>query len=70
MQLRTAEVGKELKISGLQGSERYRLRLMELGFFPGTLLRVIRKNDAAIYLRVGSSRLILDHTMAECVIVW
>lgn len=61
-------VGQPARLHAVGGQGSYRRRLMELGFVPGTVIRLIRRVDIGdvLEVEVRSSRMSLRITEARC----
>jgi ferrous iron transport protein A len=59
--LRDLGAGQSARLTQIGGERAFRRRLMEMGFLPGTLVRVVRRVDIAdlVEIEVRGSRISL-----------
>jgi len=59
--------GQSLRLAEIGGERTFRRRLMELGFLPGTLVRLVRRVDIGglVELEVRGSHIGLRHSEAS-----
>jgi ferrous iron transport protein A len=69
MTLSQAAVGEEALIKKIGGQEEQRLFLENLGFVPGSRVRVVNKNGGNIIVNVRESRVALGSEMAVRIVV-
>ncbi len=67
MPLDSLPIGTEARIVEVGGARPFRRRLMEMGFLPGTLVRLVRKNavGGVIEVEVRRSRVSLRFAEAR-----
>jgi len=63
--LTQAPIGCLLKLESIEGGQKFRRRLVELGLTPGIVLRVLQDSGGPMILAVRDSRLALGRGMAE-----
>lgn len=61
--------GIDVKIEEIQGSESIGLRLREMGFINGSIVKMIKNDVGPLILGVGGSRIILSRGMASKIVV-
>ena len=69
MPLSVAEHGKNFEIKRINGKDQTRRFLETLGFVEGSLVRVISKMGGNLIVSVKDSRIAIDKTMANRVMV-
>jgi ferrous iron transport protein A len=62
-------VGEETLIKKIGGQEEQRLFLENLGFVPGSRVRVVNKNGGSIIVNIRESRVALGSEMAVRIVV-
>lgn len=61
MVLRDCQPGHEVTLRGLVAAQFDRLRLLELGFVPGSRIRIIGRGAAgALVVAIGDTRVAMD----------
>jgi ferrous iron transport protein A len=69
MTLSQAAVGEEALIKKIGGQEEQRLFLENLGFVPGSRVRVVNKNGGNIIVNIRESRVALGSEMSIKIVV-
>ncbi len=69
MPLSVAEHGKNFEIKRINGKDETRRFLETLGFVEGSVIRVISKMGGNLIVSVKDSRIAIDKTMANRVMV-
>lgn len=69
MPLSMAEHGKEFEIKRINGKDETRRFLETLGFVEGSLVRVVSKMGGNLIVSVKDSRIAIDKSMANRVMV-
>lgn len=69
MPLSMAEHGKNFEIKRINGKDETRRFLETLGFVEGSLIRVVSKMGGNLIVSVKDSRIAIDKTMANRVMV-
>ncbi len=69
MPLTMANVGQIGRITTIQGKDETRLHLERLGFISGELVTVVSKLGGNFILSIKDSRVALDRSMANRIIV-
>ena len=69
MPLTMAEPGETVVIRKITGKDEVRQHLAELGFVVGTNLTVVSKMAGNLILQVKDSRVALDKTMANRILI-
>lgn len=64
MPLALAQIGQKCIIKGFTCSSDARMRMVNMGFFPGCLVEVMSCINGTLLVRVGQSRLMLDCCLA------
>lgn len=67
--LTIAKQGETVTIGKITGKDEVRQRLAELGFVVGTDLKVITETGGNLILEVKDSRVALDRTMANRIMI-
>ena len=67
MPLDSLPIGTEARIVEVGGARPFRRRLMEMGFLPGTLVRLVRKNAVGGVIEVEVRRSGRDVTIFDSV---
>jgi len=63
--LTEAPIGCLLTLATIQGGQKFRRRLVELGLTPGISLKVLQDSGGPLILAVRDSRLAIGRGMAE-----
>ena len=63
--------GNTVNIISLNGGRGFREKMNGLGLFPGTEITVVHTggNGGMMLIRIGSSRLMVGHQMAERILI-
>ena len=61
--------GVEVKVEEIQGGKSLGLRLREMGFIDGCIIRMVKNDVGPLILGVGGSRIILSRGMASKIVV-
>ncbi len=69
MPLTMAKTGETVTIAKITGKDEVRQRLAELGFVVGEQLSVINEVSGNLILQVKDSRVALDKTMANRIMI-
>lgn len=69
MPLLFADLGEEVRISGVHGSPAVKQHLNELGFNTGSVVTVIQKVESGVIVKVKEARVALDSAMASKIMV-
>ncbi len=69
MPLTMAKTGETVTIAKITGKDEVRQRLAELGFVVGAQLSVINEVSGNLILQVKDSRVALDKTMANRIMI-
>lgn len=69
MPLTMARVGEKRYIKKITGRDEVRQHLAELGFVVGSEVMVVSELGGSIILSVKDSRIALDHTMANRIMI-
>jgi ferrous iron transport protein A len=69
MTLSETALGEETLIKRIGGQEEQRLFLENLGFVPGSRVRVVNKNGGNIIVNIRESRVALGSEMAVRIVV-
>ena len=69
MPLTMAKTGETVTIAKITGKDEVRQRLAELGFVVGAELSVINEVSGNLILQVKDSRVALDKTMANRIMI-
>ena len=69
MPLTTAKAGDTVTIQKITGKDEVRLHLAELGFVVGSQVTVVNEIAGNLIVQVKESRLALDKTMANRIMV-
>lgn len=69
MPLTMAKAGETVTIHKITGRDEFRQRLAEMGFVVDTRLTVLSNIDGNLIVSVKSSRVALDRTMAQRIII-
>ena len=66
-QLRDLRPGHSARLTRIEGDRPFRRRLMEMGFLPGTIVRLVRRVDIAdlLELEVRGSHISLRRSEAD-----
>lgn len=64
MPLALAQIGQKCIIKGFACSCDARMRMVNMGFVPGSLIEVVSRANGSLLVRVGQSRLMLDCCLA------
>jgi len=64
MPLACAQIGQKCTIKGFACSCNVRMRMVNMGFIPGSCIEVMNRINGTLVVRVGQSRLILDCCLA------
>lgn len=64
MPLALAQIGEKCIIKSFACSSDVRMRMVNMGFFPGCLVEVMNRMNGTLLVRVGQSRLMLDCCLA------
>lgn len=65
MPLATVAIGKKCIIKGFDCSLETRMRMVNMGFFPGCLIAVMNRINGSLLVQVGQSRLMIDGCLAQ-----
>lgn len=69
MPLTMANAGETVTIRRITGTDAVRQHLAELGFVVGETITVVSKNGGNLILQVKDSRVAIDQSMANRVII-
>ncbi len=69
MPLTFADSGKLLKIQKISGTDEIRQHLATLGFVTGEEIQVVNKNGGNMIVGVKGSRIALDKTLANRIMI-
>lgn len=69
MPILLAPIDTDLTIHQVYGSDKTIQHLRELGIVPAMHCRLLSKEPSGVILRVGESRLALDHNLAKAISV-
>ena len=69
MVLTQVQTGGRYIIHAIRGEDRTRLHLESMGFVPGTSLQVLNHVGGGVVVRVRDSRVALDASLAQCILV-
>ena len=69
MPLTMAKTGETVIIGKITGKDEVRLHLAELGFVVGTAVTVVNEMAGNVIVQVKDSRVALDKTMANRILV-
>ncbi len=69
MPLRMLKSGDTASVQRVTGTDEVRSHLAELGFVPGTIVKVVNNIGGNLIVQVKDSRVAIDERMANRVIV-
>ena len=69
MPLTMAKAGETVTIKKITGKDEIRLHLAELGFVVGSEVTVVNESAGNLILQVKESRIALDKTMANRIMI-
>lgn len=61
--------GNDVKVQDIKGNESMVIRLREMGFINGNIIKMIKNDVGPLILGVGESRIILSRGMATKILV-
>ncbi|WP_378954179.1 ferrous iron transport protein A [Pelosinus sp. sgz500959] len=64
MPLALVGIGQKCIVKGFACSCEVRMRMVNMGFIPGSLVEVMSRVNGTLLVRVGQSRLMLDCCLA------
>jgi ferrous iron transport protein A len=69
MPLAMVSHGELKQVSSLRATGEVKQRLTELGFIPGSMVRVVGENDSGLILMVKDTRLAINRGLAQKIMV-
>lgn len=65
MPLSLVSSGKEVEVLAINGSHAMQMRLVSLGILPGVTVHVLNRDSSSLLLKIRSTRLMLQHSVAQ-----
>lgn len=69
MPLNFIGIGKLAEVNCVQGGEAMCKKIMEMGMSKGAIIKIMKNDSGPLIVRVGETRLVLGHGMAQKVMV-
>jgi ferrous iron transport protein A len=69
MPLAMAARGEQKKVSSLMATGELRQRLTDMGFIPGSFVKIVGETDAGLILLVKDTRLAINRGLAQKIMV-
>lgn len=64
MPLVMAKPGEAFTVSSLDGPHELQMRLVNLGIFPGAIIRILHRTSSTVLLKVQDTRLMIQQRLA------
>jgi len=64
MSLVMAKSGEVFTVSSLEGPHELRMRLVNLGIFPGAIIQILQRTSSTVLLKVQDTRLMIQQRLA------
>ena len=65
MPLASVKTGQQCIIKSFACSCDVRMRMINMGFFPGCLIKVMSRMDGTLLVKLGQSRIMIDGCLAN-----
>jgi Fe2+ transport system protein FeoA len=64
MPLSMVNSGKAVKVLAINGSHAMQMRLINLGIMPGVMVQILTRDSSSLLLKISSTRLMVQSSIA------